>query len=480
MNGHFSEQLIERYRQRALSPVELLDADDHLATCEMCRQRLSDEQRAQATARSLRADLAATGLTHLAYEQLAAYIEDALDQTDREIADSHLELCAQCAEELDDLRAFATQMDAYPAREYALAAPASFGEKLFSLVRNWRERSEGFLRSPAFWLPFRLASLGLILALLPWAAVLKSQNSKLQTALDDERRENEKLKQDYQAAIASVAEFQNQLAQLKSSSQPSSSMLSQNSRGKPQRMGATVVLGGEPPQTALNIPGAPSSMIITLNDGAGQVTLDEAGNVAGVLPPFQQTVGQTLRTGRIEMPQMLAELIGKSSALMGPADEGHPFALLGPVGTVVMSDRPTFRWGALGGADSYAVRIYDADFNEVAVSPQLSGTALTATRALERGLTYSWQVTARVGDKEVISPVKPAPEARFMVLDQAKANELAKAENASAGSHLTLGILYAQAGLLDDAERELQALLSANPQSSLAQKLLRSVRAKRQ
>jgi hypothetical protein len=67
-----------------------------------------------------------------------------------------------------------------------------------------------------------------------------------------------------------------------------------------------------------------------------------------------------------------------------------------------------------------------------------------------------------------------------MILDQAKANELAEAKNASAGSHLTLGILYAQAGLLDDAERELQALLRANPQSSLAQKLLRSVKAKRQ
>lgn len=51
--------------------------------------------------------------------------------------------------------------------------------------------------------------------------------------------------------------------------------------------------------------------------------------------------------------------------------------------------------------------------------------------------------------------------------------------NSIAGSHLTLGVLYAQAGLLDDAERELQLLLRANPQSALAQKLLRGVRAKR-
>ena len=125
------------------------------------------------------------------------------------------------------------------------------------------------------------------------------------------------------------------------------------------------------------------------------------------------------------------------------------------------------------------VRIYDADFNEVVASPRLSETAWTAARSLERGRTYSWQVTARVGDKEVISPVRPAPEAKFMILDQTKANELAEAKNPSAGSHLTLGALYAQAGLLDDAERELQALLRANPQSSLANNLLSSVRAKR-
>jgi hypothetical protein len=44
---------------------------------------------------------------------------------------------------------------------------------------------------------------------------------------------------------------------------------------------------------------------------------------------------------------------------------------------------------------------------------------------------------------------------------------------------LTLGILYAQSGLLDDAEREFQALLRANPQSPLVRKLLRIVREKR-
>jgi hypothetical protein len=40
-----------------------------------------------------------------------------------------------------------------------------------------------------------------------------------------------------------------------------------------------------------------------------------------------------------------------------------------------------------------------------------------------------------------------------------------------------LGVLYAQAGLLDDAEREFSALLRANPKSEVARKLLSNVRA---
>jgi cell division protein FtsB len=443
MNGHFSAQLFERYRRRTLPPAELLDADDHLAACEMCRRQLGDEQHLRVTAQSLRAYLAATGQTHLVYEQLAAYVEGALDPTDREIADGHLEFCARCVAELDELRAFARQMEAYPAKKYAPVVPSPTHETLPSFAKRWWQRFETSWRSPVLWLPVRLASLGLIVALLLWAASLKSQNSRLQTALSDERQRNETLQQDAQAANAFVAELRNQLAQLKSAGQSA------------------------------------SSIVVTLNDDGGQVTLDKNGNVAGVSPEYQQAVKQTLATERIETPPLLAGLIGKSGTLMGPTAEGHPFALLAPLGTVVMSDRPTFRWRALEGADSYVIRIYDAEFNEVAVSPQLSETAWPLGQALERGRTYSWQVTARVGEREVRSPIKPAPEARFMVLDRAKANELAKAKNAGAGSHLTLGILYAQAGLLDDAERELQSLLRANPQSALAQKLLRSVISKR-
>jgi hypothetical protein len=440
MNGHFTEPLIEGYREQALPPLELLDADDHLAGCEICRQRLDDEQRLQTAGQSLRRELATTGLTHITYEQLALYVDGGLDQTDDEIVAGHLKLCEQCSSELNELRAFATETAAYPVKEYGPRPPSSVAQKLLRFVKGLREAP---WRTPAFWLPVEIASLALVVALLVWAGILQSRSSQLQMALDAERQENEKLKQDHQAAIASVADLQNQLAQLKSPELPA------------------------------------SSNVVTLNDGPGQVTLDEQGNLAGVPAEYQQTVKQTLTSQQIGTPHLLSELIGKSGVLMGPAEEGHPIALLSPVGTAVIGVRPVFRWRALDGAEGYVVKVYDADFNEVAASPQLSGTVWTATRSLERGRTYSWQLTARAGGKEIVSPIKPAPDAKFMVLNETKAGELAHAKNASGNSHLTLGILYAQSGLLDDAEREFQALLRANPQSPLVRKLLRIVREKR-
>jgi hypothetical protein len=88
-------------------------------------------------------------------------------------------------------------------------------------------------------------------------------------------------------------------------------------------------------------------------------------------------------------------------------------------------------------------------------------------------------VTAVKDGQEVISPAAPAPEARFKVLGAATMKELERLEAAHPDSHLVRGVLYAQAGLLDDAEREFRALLEANPQSPTAQKLLQSVEALR-
>ena len=119
------------------------------------------------------------------------------------------------------------------------------------------------------------------------------------------------------------------------------------------------------------------------------------------------------------------------------------------------------------------VEVYDEKFTPITSSPQL--TDLTWATTLPLGHVYSWQVKAIKDGSEITSPRPPAPQAKFRILDQAKVNELANARRTHASSHLTLGLLYADAGLLREAEQEFRLLQKANPNSDLARNLLRQV-----
>jgi hypothetical protein len=75
--------------------------------------------------------------------------------------------------------------------------------------------------------------------------------------------------------------------------------------------------------------------------------------------------------------------------------------------------------------------------------------------------------------------VPPAAEARFSVLQRAKADEIDRVRRAEPTSHLALAVLYAQAGMRAEAERELSVLASRNPESALARQLISSVQTPR-
>jgi hypothetical protein len=186
-----------------------------------------------------------------------------------------------------------------------------------------------------------------------------------------------------------------------------------------------------------------------------------------------------LQTQRVEAPTLLASVSGGAETLRGGGGQGVSFPVLSPVGTAVITDRPTFRWRALSGAGSYVVSVYDRDFRKVAASAPQASTEWTVAQPLARGQVYSWHVSASREGREVTSPEQPAPEAKFVVLDAAKAEELSRAGRVYKGSHLTLGTLYARAGLLDDAERELESALRKDPRPEAARKLLLSVQALR-
>jgi len=201
--------------------------------------------------------------------------------------------------------------------------------------------------------------------------------------------------------------------------------------------------------------------------------------VEALPPEYQQMVKTALATQRVETPPTLTALIGKTSTLLGGSSEGLPFELLRPVATIVETSRPTFRWRPLLGATRYVVTVYDANLSPVESSRSLVRTDWKVSHSLQPGAVYSWQVTALKDGKEVTSPAPPVTEAKFKVLEKSTARELESVERSQAASPLILGILYAQAGLLDQAEKELRSVPDANPDSSAAHNLLSSMRALR-
>lgn len=220
-------------------------------------------------------------------------------------------------------------------------------------------------------------------------------------------------------------------------------------------------------------------LVVQLQDGQQLVALNQQGELSGVdhLPPaYQQMVKDALTKQRVERSPLLAGLSQQASSLRGGDEQGNTFALTEPIGKVVLADRPVFRWSPLAGATGYAVEIYDNQFNLVIASLQLSATSWTASQSLKRDKIYSWQVKASKDGQEFKAPGPNAPQATFRILSQAKTNELVQARRAYGSSHLTLGLIYAQAGLLDEAEAEFRTLQKANPHSPIARQLLTTVR----
>jgi hypothetical protein len=210
-----------------------------------------------------------------------------------------------------------------------------------------------------------------------------------------------------------------------------------------------------------------SQRVIEITDGSGRWALTRGGQMTGPIslpPELQPLVREALQNRSVETPQSLA-------SLEKPANAGYS-----PTGTFVRSDLPQLRWEALSDAVSYRCTLTspdDPNFKRGAPKP-ISGTSWKLKKPLPRGKIYTWQVVATLRSGRRV-PLSGSP--RFKVLEQTQAEALAQASKTVAGSHLTLGLLYARAGVLDESEQEFDALLRANPDSETIKTLLNRIRA---
>lgn len=184
--------------------------------------------------------------------------------------------------------------------------------------------------------------------------------------------------------------------------------------------------------------------------------------------PWSKTIVAAVRVA----PDQVA-LLASGAALRGGAPGELPVVgRLRPVATFVLEDRPTFGWGPVAGAGQYRLTLTDSD-DRVLHEATLSGITWAAPRPLPRGRVYRWQVAAFQGGREVAR----SPEATFGV---APAKTVAALARARLGAlHLQMGQLYLQAHLLDDAERELDAVRPGDPDYAAVHTLLRHVQQER-
>jgi hypothetical protein len=350
--------------------------------------------------------------THFDFSQLEAYVTGKADDVEREIAESHLEFCQQCRDDVLALRAFAAEVANYPDKEYAPATSPTLWEKLLAasgMPALAKKLSQPF---QAFPLPLRIAGAVAIVALVLLAAV----------------------------------------RWLPALRKPS-----------------------EPPQIVKQTPLPPASPDATIPLPKDDAPRRDIAGLDALALADQQKVKAVLTDRNIEISTNLSDLRSPSSPRMGGSQDSQdePITLESPAGIVVTSNRPVFRWRGSSGATNYRVVIaYPRSFKIVAEGGELSDTKWQPNQPLKRGQVYEWQVTAQVNGKEISS------SAKFKVLDRARADELDRVKKATNDNHLFLGILYADAGALHEAARELDLALKADPQSEIAEKLLRQVRAK--
>lgn len=222
------------------------------------------------------------------------------------------------------------------------------------------------------------------------------------------------------------------------------------------------------------------SLAVALRDGDKWVMVDTAGNMAGLeaLPPaLRNDVVRALRERRLAVAPELQHLSTAKGRLMGTPHDGQQFAVISPVGVVVVDNRPVFRWRELAGASHYQVAVLDTEYRPILTSPRLADTEWMPAQPLPRGKIYTWYVVAYRDGQEVQTPKPPDAEARFRVLGQKEAEELLHLRQKYATSPLVLSVIYARYGLVEEARQQLRVLQQQNTHSPSVSSLLTQLQA---
>jgi len=214
--------------------------------------------------------------------------------------------------------------------------------------------------------------------------------------------------------------------------------------------------------------------VASLRDGDYQLSLDKNGQLHGaetLRPDQREALETTLASGRLAVGSASHFNTSQQETMLGAPVTAPLFKVISPVNRVVIDDRPTFAWDPMPSATGYRVRVYAAGYHKIVESPLVHGTSWQTNPSLQRGQTYTWTVTAESPRGEIREPAPPQPEAAFQVVDTHTATTLEQASSSRGTDHLLLAVLYARAGVVDEARIQLDQLAAQNPGSKLVDQL---------
>jgi hypothetical protein len=411
MNTHLSAEEIRNYLARRMMRGDYVKAGEHVHQCRTCYQNFLTELETRFPIEIDLDELAGLRDWHPGAEELAAYLEGLTDELDSDCIGLHLEECSLCRPTL--------QRPSYP-REYS----RSHHHRGKQQTPDWKQYHPGLQHMASKRLRIAgIAAVVIVVALTLWAVLHPTPET---------------------TKVAEVPPQEAVPSKEPSSEQPAPT----------------------PP------PGSkddPSTGRLAAPKIAGVPKLGEHQ------PERQPDEVETALIAELVMPSSI-ERLDRTPAVVtrGNRVPAESFSIVSPFATLIGTDRPTFRWSALEGVESYRVLVFDDALHLVSTSGRLTETEWMMRDQLKAGRVYAWTVTALKNGKEITSPPSPA-RAEFEVLAK---SEIAKLNSRITGtaSRALRGVAYAKAGLLDDADREFHAYLADHPSDYRIRKLLETIK----
>jgi hypothetical protein len=186
--------------------------------------------------------------------------------------------------------------------------------------------------------------------------------------------------------------------------------------------------------------------------------IDQALNAAEL-----DSLPDTLRAGAKEV---VSDSSVRPESLKGLEPNGD-MVLEYPFSETVAETQPGFRWKSFGDS-SYTVSLSDSR-GLISRRGGLTDTRWTPSTALTRNRVYTWEVES-AGEKH---------RGTFRILGENQAAELEKVRAEHGKSHLVMGAVSEELGLLTPAKQEFEAMAKDKSQSQQAAKLLNRIEALR-